>query len=145
MALTFFARRHLNALRPIDALGEEALADVKAGEVVEVTVKRKRRIAHHNKFFALLNAVFKHQKQYPTMKGFRAAVTVALGYGETVKLPNGRTIIVPDSIAFSKMDQTEFEQFYERALELIETKILPGIDREDVRREVDDIIMGRAA
>jgi hypothetical protein len=38
-----------------------------------------------------------------------------------------------------------FEQFYERALDVITTRILPKINREDVEREVAEILAGRQA
>lgn len=145
MAETAFMRRHLGALRPIDAMGEEALRAVKPDEVVRVTITRARNVNHHRKFFALLNAVFPHQETYATMETFRAAIQVALGFGDAIKLPDGRTIIVPRSIAFSKLDQKGFEELYDRALTLILTRIVPGVGRADLEREVADIIAGRAA
>lgn len=72
-----------------------------------------------------------------------AAIKVALGYGETVKLPDGRAILIPGSISFAAMDQGEFEQFYERAVELILTRILPGVDRPELDAQVMDILDGR--
>lgn len=142
MADAFFARRVLGSLKPIDAMGEEAIGGIKAGEVVRVEVTRPRNVKHHRKFFALLNVIYPHQTTYPTPEQFRAAITVALGFGESIKLLGGRTIIVPGSISFSKMDQAEFDKFYDRAVELIATKVLPGIDRADVDREVNDILEG---
>lgn len=142
MAETAFMRRHLGALRPVDAAGEEVLRNVRPDETVEVTIKRKRNINHHRKFFALLNVVFPHQETYATMETFRAAVTCALGFGDTVKLPDGRAIIIPQSISFAKMDQAAFEQFYDRALTLILTRIVPGVGRADLEREVADILAG---
>jgi hypothetical protein len=41
------------------------------------------------------------------------------------------------------MDQDEFEQLYERAVELILTRILPGVGREDLDRQVAEIMAGR--
>ena len=143
MAEVALMRRHLGALRPTDIVGEEMLRGIKTGEVVEVTVKRKRNVGHLRKWFALLNVVFPHQDTYATMETFRAAITVALGYGETVKLPDGRTIIVPKSISFAKLDQKGFEELYDRAIHLILTRIVPGVGRADLEREVGEIITGR--
>lgn len=142
MAIEAFLRRQMGALRPIDAVGEQVLADIPPGEIVRVTIRRPRNVQHHRKFFALLNAIYPHQDLYPSEETLLAAIKVALGYGESVKLPDGRTIIVPSSISFAKMDQRAFEGFYDRALTLILTKILPGVDRADLEREVTDILAG---
>lgn len=137
-----FMRRQMGALRPIDAAGEQALAEIPQGELVRVTIKRPRNVNHHRKFFALINAIFPHQDFYPTEETLLAAIKVALGYGESIKLPDGRTIIVPGSISFAKMDQKAFESFYDRALTLILGKILPGVNKADLEREVSDILAG---
>ena len=135
-------RRTLTGLRPTDAIGGEALERVPLNEDVKVEITRPRRLKFHRKFFALLNAVFEHQTTYPTMNTFRAAIECALGFGETIKLPDGRTIIIPKSISFASLDQAEFEQLFDRAVDLIVTRIIPGLDSDDLRKEVDDILLG---
>ena len=144
MADVILMRRTLTGLRAVDALGEEAIESIPLGEVVKAEITRPRNVRHHRKFFALLNVIYPHQQLYATRNSFRAAMTCALGFGETVKLPDGRTIIVPGSISFAKMDQTAFEQFYDRALTLITERILPGIDRADVTEQVNSVLAGHS-
>lgn len=143
MATEIYMRRRLNALVPADRGSEEALAKIPQGETVRATVTRPRNVDHHRKWWALLQAVYPHQDTYATINAFHAAIKVALGYGETVKLPDGRAILIPGSISFAAMDQGEFEQFYERAVELILTRILPGVDRPELDAQVMDILDGR--
>lgn len=138
-------RRTLSGLAPTDAFGQETLEHITYDEQVRVEITRPRNLKHHRKFFKLLETVYAHQSLYPTMTSFRGAVEVALGHGETVKLGGGRTIIIPKSISFANMDQAAFEQLYDRAVELITTRILPGLERDDVVREVDDILAGNRA
>lgn len=142
MAETVFMRRVLGSLKPFDIVGMEALERIPLSETVRCEITRPRNLKHLRKFFALLNAIYPHQKVYPTMKVFRAAVEVALGFGESHKLPGGRTIIVAASISFANMDQAEFDQLYERAVYLILNRILPGLDRADLNREVENILAG---
>jgi hypothetical protein len=138
----FIARRQMGALRPIDAAGEEALADIPSGELVRVKISRPRNPGHHRKWRALIAAIFPHQDTYPTEDLLIAAMKVALGYGDTVKLPDGRQIIVPRSLSFAKLDQAGFDAFYARALKLILERILPGVGKEELEREVEDILAG---
>jgi len=144
MATTVFLKRHLGALRAADRESEEALATIPHGVVVKAVISQPRNINHHRKYFALLNAVFPHQDLYPTMETFAAAMKCACGLGETVKLPDGRTMIVPGSIAFAKMDQAAFDQFYQRAEQVILTRILPSINKDDLTKEVNDIMAGNS-
>lgn len=143
MAEILFMRRTLTGLQPGDRLSAEALERIPLGAEVRAEVTRPRNLKHHKKFFALLKAIFPHQTIYPTMTLFRGAVEVALGYGETMKLPDGRVMMIPQSISFASMDQTEFEALFDRAVELITTRILPGVDKADLSREVAEILAGR--
>lgn len=143
MATTLFMVRGLGGLRPANKASQEAFDGLPMAETVKVEITRPRNIRHHRKWFALLQVIYPHQTTYPTMESLLAAIKCALGYGETVKLPDGRTVLVPGSISFAKLDQAGFDQFYARALELIHTRILPGIDRDDVEREVAEVLAGR--
>jgi hypothetical protein len=145
MATTLFLQRTVGGLKPTDAFGADALAAMPLGEIVKAEVTRPRNLRHHRKMYALLQAIFPHQTTYPTLKQFEGAVKCAVGFGEMVTLPDGRVMLMPGSWAFSKLDQTAFEQVYERVLDLILTRILPGIDRGDLEREVEDILRGRDA
>lgn len=130
--------------KPADDATAEAMKPY-LGKTIRMKWAAPRNVGHHNKFFALLNTVFPHQSVYPTFDTFRDAVSVALGYGDTVKLGDGRTIICAKSISFAKMDQVAFGEFYDRAVNLILTKILPHVDRADLEQQVHDILDGRSA
>lgn len=142
MPLECFLQKGLDSLRAFDALGEEALADIKTGDRVKVSITRPRNIKFHNKFFALLAILFPHQSYYPTPSKFRKAVTIALGFCEETVLPSGKIMVEPTSIAFHLMGDEDFELFMKRFFELAETRILPGIDRKDVEREWQEIMAG---
>ena len=143
MATTLFLQRSLNSLKPVDAHGEEMLRGLPKGKHLKAVITQPRNVQHHRKFFALLNAIHPHQDTYPTIDSLLCAMKCALGYGETVELPDGRIVLVPGSISFAKMDQADFSNFYARAVALIETKILPGVDSADLKREVAEIMRGQ--
>lgn len=143
MATDIFLKRRLGGLFPADAMSEAALLDMPANATVKARITVPRNIQHHRKFFALLQAVLPHQETYATLDALTAAMKVATGHGETVKLPDGRLVLVPGSISFAKMDQKAFEAFYDRAVDIILTRILPGIDRADIEAQVHDILNGR--
>lgn len=53
--------------------------------------------------------------------------------------------VVAGSIYFSKMDQAGFEQFYNRAVDILIDGLLPKVDKNNLKARIDDIIMGAAA
>jgi hypothetical protein len=125
-----------------DSLSAEALDSIKKGETVTASIRRPRNIKHHRKLWALLTVVFEAQSQFATTQDLLGALKIATGLFETGQTVDKMPYIVPKSISFASMAQTEFEQWYERALEIILTRILPGINRDELTDRVNDIING---
>lgn len=143
MATELFLKRSLNKLVPADARSEGLLRDLPKGRFFRAVITQPRNLSHHNKFFALLHVIFPHQDMYPTEKSLLRNIKKALGLGEWVEYKDGRTEFFEDSISFTAMKQDEFEQFYARFIDLVTTKILPGVDSADLEREVNEIMAGR--
>ena len=53
-------------------------------------------------------------------------------------LRDGTEVRIPKSIAFHAMDQAEFEAFYERVIDVVVSEIIPGLSREDLKRELSE-------
>lgn len=142
----FLASKSLNSLRPVDELGEAALRKLGHGEIVSIEIKRPRNIKHHRMFWALMGLVHDNldHERYPTVEDLVAAVKINAGLRTRIELPNGETGFIPGSISFHKMDQDEFSKFYERVCDLIARHFLPGVNTDDLRREVE-IMIGVAA
>jgi hypothetical protein len=133
-------RKDFGRLVPCDDVASAALAKIKHGAVVQVEIKRPRNILHHRKFFALLNLVFENQDKYEEPEHLLAALKTSVGHCDFLPGHNGMLVAIPKSIAFHKMDQTEFEAFYDRCVDKIARHFLPGVKSEDLRREVEELI-----
>lgn len=131
-------------LHPADHLAAEDLRGLKNGETVRAQITRPRNAGHHRKFFALMKVVFDNQSRYPTLKHLVDAIKLAIGHCDERKV-DGKDIVVLRSISFAKLDQSGFEQFYDRVLDLVLTKILPHVARSDIEARVLDIINGPSA
>lgn len=145
MAETVFLVKTLGGLRASNDVSAEIIDAIPVGQEVKAEITRPRNLRHHNKLFALIGVIYPHQTSYATRRAFRAALLCAAGHCEAVTLPDGRTVLVPESISFGKLDQAGFEQVYDRALTVITDRILPAISRDDVEREVEEILAGRKA
>ncbi|MEL7452435.1 MAG: DUF1367 family protein [Pseudomonadota bacterium] len=145
MATELWIKRRLDHLVPANTQAHEAMEGLPQDEWYLATIRRPRNLGHHKKYMALLQVVYPHQDTWPTFTSFRKALACALGHGLVVKSKDGREIMDADSISFAKMDQDEFQQFYDRAIRLICERILPNVNSEDLEREVGDILSGRKA
>ncbi len=135
----FLAAKHLGALRPVDEAGEDAMRKIGQGEILTVEVKQPRNIKHHRMFWALMSLVWQNldNDRYPTVEDFVDAVKITVGHRKRIELPTGAVGFIPQSIAFNKMDQTEFSAFYERVCDAIAKYFLPGVTSEELRAEVE--------
>lgn len=142
MSLELLMRRRLNALHPINSTDLEAFGRISPDELLKVVVTRPRNGLHHRKFFALINAIFEHQTVYATKNDVADAIKIGCGYFETLNTPRGE-IVRPKSISFTAMDQATFEEFYDKALTYILDHVVPGVGRDDLQNEIDEILAGR--
>lgn len=142
MTLALF-RKDAQSLRPASRDAEDLLAKIKLGQDVIVEVKRPRNLQHHRKFWALMQLVADNLEGTPA-DTLAEVVKLRTGHVDVVKTKRG-IVEIPKSISFAAMDQTAFEQFYDRAVAFILSDILPGLNKADLEREVEDVIAGRAA
>lgn len=136
MSGEFFAVRTVGGLKPVDDNGVEILRKIKVGEVIQCEVNKPRNLAHHRKFWALLNVVWKAAGDWSSPYGLLIELKVRLGHVQEVLLRDtGQVVHVPKSISFAHMDQTEFDSFYECALMQL-CEMAGGIEPEELRNEV---------
>jgi len=78
-------RRVLNRLVPADKLSEDDLSTLSPDKVYDVKIWQKRNSDHHRKYFALVNAIFPHQKGWPTTKALHDQLKMAVGFSYEAK------------------------------------------------------------
>lgn len=98
------------------------LTKFKNGEMYTAEFKLTRNPAHHRKAFAFFNFCFahwaadraglEHMDEHSQFDRFRKDLTILAGfYEQTVRL-NGEVRTEAQSLAFSNMDQEQFERCY---------------------------------
>jgi len=130
-------RKVFASLVPVNDGAEAALAKIKLGAEVRVKIDRPRNLQHHKKFWALMNIVYQNQNHYTALDHLVAALKTAVGHCDLIPGRDGKIVAIPKSIAFAQMDQTAFEEFYDQCIEVIAKHFLPGVDKDDLRREVE--------
>ena len=143
MSTTLYMSKQLGSLRPSDPTSAELLDVYPNGADLRVEIFRNRSGRQHRLFFAALGLIFKHQERYRTFNSFRASVMVELGFVDWFKMRDGREIGIPQSVSWDKMEQDTFNDVMNRFCDLVQTKIIPGLKRADLERELKE--MGVAA
>jgi hypothetical protein len=146
MAIFLAKKSPFGSLHAVDPHGEAVLGKIGRGDVVSIEVKRPRNVQHHRLYWALVGLVHDNldHERYPTPEDLSDAIKIAAGHRKRIELPSGEVGFIPKSIAFHKMDQAEFDSFYERVCDLIALHFLPGVNKDDLRMEVS-MMIGAAA
>jgi hypothetical protein len=132
MATEVLLVKELNRLAPYESLSDDVLRGIPQGEIVKAVLTRPRNVAHHRKFFALLKVVYESQSKYATMGHVLTWFKKAANLGEAMII-DGKEIFVPGSISFAKMDQSSFEQFYNRAVDILIDGLPPKVNNDDLK------------
>lgn len=145
MSLDVLLIREGQRLAAADPISLECIESIKFKETVTALIRRNRNPSHHKKLWALIAVVFPHQTQYATQHDLLNALKVATGYFETGVTIDGIPFMIPKSISFASMAQTPFEQWYDRVVDVILTRILPAVNRDELTERVNDILEGHHA
>lgn len=130
-------RKQKSMLAATDDTSREVLAKIKDGQEVTAEIKRPRRIRHHRLFFAILKFVVEHT-DLESIETAKSALKVATGEVDPIiDAMTGKTFFILRSIAWEAKGQDEFEDFFNRAVEVITTRWMPpGTTAESVRAEI---------
>lgn len=101
-----------------------------------VEVRKARNVQHFRKFYALMTLVFQNQERYTSLDELVDVVKIYVGWCDIMETASGEKVYRPRSLSFSRMDQIEFDGFYGRVIDMILTRFLPTVTREDLEREL---------
>ena len=88
-----------------------------------------------------------HLFAHADQEAISTAIKIGCGLVRTfIDSETGRTIMVPKSISWAAMDQTEFAAFFQNVCDVICQRWMPeGTLAEDVRRELIEMVDGEHA
>jgi hypothetical protein len=114
-----------------DAMFERMQEDV----VYRCQFARPRSGARHRLYRVILRIVVENTHLFATEDALHKTLLVSCGVVEPVITIEGEIIMYPSSTAFDAMKEEEFKAYFDAAMELITTRIIPGMDLEDLLRE----------
>lgn len=129
-------RRTRNGAQPASKAAQEFWDKTQGQEFIELVGKKIRNPGYHRKFWPMLDLVVDNSDQFRTREHLRFVIMGVLNRG-TWYDPVGDTpaTFVPDSIAFDKMDQIEFEKLVNDFVNVILKHFLP-VGRRDLEEQI---------
>lgn len=133
-------RRGLRGYEPDNAAALDFWNAGRPGELVELDGKRPRNPQFHRMWWAMLNLMAQNSRPAMTAEQLNFMAKVATGTGEWVKNPKtGIPLFMPGSISFAAMDQVTFKRFVQTAAAALCERFLPGVVRDDLLAEFQDL------
>jgi hypothetical protein len=135
------------ALIPIDDVSEEFLLK-RAGKDVMVKIIVARNVKHNawaHKLFAMVadnhptfTTIDAVKNEIKLRAGFVTPEIITVRVNRDVKAGERATAINfrPRSTSFHEMDEMEFRDFMQKAIRIVCTDLLPGIEQEDIAMEI---------
>lgn len=116
---------------------------LRVGENVLCTIRKPRNYEFHKKFFALVRLTFDNLPEHlvrmlnvQSEQDMLTCIKIDLGL-YTIAWHARRPVLKEGSISFAAMDETEFQKFYSRCVDIVLSVYLRGTLREDLLEEVE--------
>lgn len=132
----------LSGLVPADPVTEEEVAKIAFGEAVRAVISRPRNPRHHRLAFKLLSLVYHNLQVNPfgSFDVFLHAVKLATGLFDMGVDIHGNPCPIVRSISFSAMPQGEFQEWWEKVIDLVLTKFLVGMTKPELEQQLMDLL-----
>lgn len=133
-------RKYMGSLRPETDEAMAYMNKLGSGQEVLVTIKDPRsRSSQQNRYWhKLLHLVWDNSERIQTACGdfdtFKGLVKIECGAVATIKKKNGDIVRIPQSVAFDKMEQADFNALVEKTLQVFATW---GFDPDALRMEAE--------
>jgi hypothetical protein len=117
---------------------------LKLGHTYAAEIKVARNIDFHRKYFALISYAweFLNEKETATFKtreNFRKYLEISAGHCDVIFHPRLQDFVeIPKSIAFDKMDETEFSNLYKTVKDVIFAIIGDRVTQDEFLRILMD-------
>lgn len=108
------------------------------GDLIAARIWRSRSLPMQRLYWGILSHVGE-ASEWETAERLHKHLKLRLGYFEPMSV--GNTIVpVLDSTAFDMMTQDEFNAYFDQALRVICSEIIPGTDRAELINEVEAML-----
>lgn len=105
-------------LEPLTRHVAALMEEYSEGQLFDIIAVAHRSNPHHALYWATLQKVINSTDRWASKDHLHSDLKMLCGYYRTViNGLTGELYYVPDSIAFSKMDQKEFSIFFDKAME----------------------------
>lgn len=135
---TIYLRKEVGGLVPDGDQDRERLKKFALGSVVKAEIKKTRNYGNHKRLFALLVFISETSDLHDNTEKALEAVKMASGHVDWLPNPmTGEMYPKTRSINYESMDEVEFSEWFERAIDATIKHITPQMNRIAVDRALE--------
>jgi hypothetical protein len=116
--MILYCKNTTSGLVPLYPADWEERRKLKIGKEYRVEVKHPRNYQFHKKFFALVNLAHENYETDMPFDTFRRWLIMRAGFVKAFSTDRG-TFYDAESISFANMNQVQFEEVYNRVLNIV--------------------------
>jgi len=102
---------------------------------VRIQFAQPRSGPRHRLYRVILRIVVANTYKFSTEDALHKTLLVGCGVVEPVITPEAEIIMCPSSTAFDAMPEDEFKAYFDEAMQIITSIIIPGLDLEELMKE----------
>ena len=126
VGIKFIAVRKDRVLIPHGAYSVQQLELIPQDKHVSIELRQPRNPDHLNKYWAILSKAAENDPELTSADDLHEWIKIRLRMVKGYKDWNGQIVAVTKSISVESMDQIKFNNFYDRALDLLADRL--GVD-----------------
>lgn len=139
-----FVRRGMG-LFPASPEAQEIVSSIKDGSECLGEFRSVRNIRQLRLFFAMLHVIVENTDFFETIDQAKQAIKLATHEADIVIDETGKVFYVLRSIALESMPQDRFNRFFARAIHVVLTRWLIGMEESELRQEIEEMADGPVA
>ena len=145
--MEIYCRKLNGVLVPDSPTDIEKLSKFKTGTPVRLTLTRPRNYDFFKKWWALIGFAYEVWEPEPhnlvgekNIDRFRQDITILAGYYEQHIRIDGSTRVVAKSLSFASMSEEEFEDLYQKTIDVILQHVLVNYSPEELTSVMDQVL-----
>ncbi len=131
-------------LFPASPEAMEIVTSIKDGAECLGTFRLVRNIRQLRLFFAMLHVVVENTDFFENIEQAKQAIKLATHEADIIIDETGKVFYVLRSLSLESMPQDRFTRFFNRAVHVILTRWLVGMEESALRREIEEMADGPA-
>jgi hypothetical protein len=130
-------KRKLGGWEEADDESREAARKFKVAETYRATIVKPRALVSLRRYWGLVNLVLHNTEQFESKDQLHQYLKLRARHATPiVSKTTGEVFMVPNSIDFDTLDETQFQEVWSRVIDVVCEEILPGITEDEINLEL---------